>query len=59
MQCVCEPAPRVTFIPFLCVIICILLLLISVLGQQDKSTYVHTDNSTVKTQYIGISTDGK
>ncbi|BAC78645.1 p6 product [Pea stem necrosis virus] len=57
MAC-CHDAPRDTLVPFLAIIICILLILISFLGQQERS-YHHIDNSSIKTQYVGISTNGK
>ncbi len=58
MRCVCDEAPGVNFTPLLAIIICTLILILVSLSQQGQSNYYCDNNSTVKTQYIGISTNG-
>lgn len=58
MRCVCDEAPGVSLTPLLALIICTLILILVSLSQQGQTHYYSDNNSTVKTQYIGISTNG-
>lgn len=53
------PGPQVTLEIYVIFLIALILLLLTVLGQSGNHYHYINDSSSVKTNYVGISTDGQ
>nr|UHS72344.1 MAG: hypothetical protein 3 [Gammacarmovirus sp.] len=50
--------PQGNLEPYLIFLIALILLLLTVLGQSGNHYYYNNDSSSVKTNYVGINTNG-